>query len=187
MKNIWQAIKAEIKQISPEIYGSLNKPASQSEIILLEKTLNIELPQSFKDYLSVCNGQNHHQLVYLIGYNPFLPIAEIISDWEMMNDFFLEEEPIDFISENKVKPLIWSNQWIPFSNFEGANRLIIDLNSGKNGIDGQVIELTTGCDLERDEIVISNSFEAFGLKVLKTLKDRDFVIEDGVLECKWLI
>lgn len=187
MKNIWKEIKKEMEQISPKIYNSLNKPASKTEIDFLEKELNLILPESFKDYLSVCNGQNHNQVTCFIGYNPFLTITEIISDWKMMNGLFLEDKPIDFITENKVKPLIWSDKWIPFSNFESSNRLIIDLNSGKNGIDGQIIGLYTGCDLEANDIVISESFEEFGLKVLKTLKNREFEMEDGVLECEWII
>lgn len=187
MENIWEEIKIEVGKISPEIYSSLNKSASKTEINFLEKELNLILPESFKDYLSVINGQNHNQIIYLIGHNPFLTIKEIIRDWKMMNDLFLKEKPIDFITENKVKPLVWNKKWIPFSNFESSNRLIIDLDSGKNGIDGQIIELYTGCDLESNDIVISKSFREFSLKILKTLKSRDFEIEDGVLECEWII
>ncbi len=186
MKNIWEEIKKETKRISPEIYKSINKPATNNEIYLLEKELKVELPDSFKDYLLVCNGQNHKQRVQLIGYNQFMPILEIISDWKKMNKLFLGEPPIEFILENKIKPLYWSDKWIPFANFEGSNRLIMDLNAGKNGVNGQIIQLYPGCDLESDDCVISDSFEQFSNKILATLQNNDFKIEDGVIDFEWL-
>ncbi len=186
MKNVWNAIKAEIKRISPTIFDTINESASVEEISLFEKELNVELPQSFKEYLQVANGQNHENINCLVGYNNFLTIPEIIQEWKMMNELFLDEGEIDIITENKIKPLYWSDKWIPFASFEGSSRIIIDLDSGINGVDGQILRTYTGCDLESDECVISDSFEEFSHKILLDLQNNNFEIDDNVIDLEWL-
>ncbi len=150
MKNVWNEIKNEIKRVSPRIFDTINNPATIKEINFLEEKLNVNLPQSFKEYLLVFNGQNHNNSIHLIGYNNFLTISEIINEWKMMSELFSDKEEIDIITENKIKPLYWSRKWIPFTSFEGTERIIIDLDSGINGIDGQIIQIYSGCDLESD-------------------------------------
>ena len=180
-KQVWQRVKQEIHRISPEIYDHINPPASHADIAHLEQTLNVTLPSAFVDYLSVMNGQRHEQMYCLLDYYPFMPINEIIEDWQMMNELFLEFNPINIITENKIKPHYWSKNWIPFANFEASNRLILDLDAGKNGCDGQVFVLTPGADLESDEVVVAHSFESFSQQVLDVLASNRFEVVDDVI------
>ncbi|QAV19438.1 SMI1/KNR4 family protein [Paenibacillus chitinolyticus] len=110
----------------------LPPPAAEEEIQRLERTLQVTLPTAFRDYLSIMNGQ--HDEIPFIGYNCFLSIADIIETWSMMNELFEDEEQVDWVNEDRIKPVIWSNKWIPFTDFEASSRLILDLDPGKNGI-----------------------------------------------------
>ena len=93
---IWYEILVQIKMISDNIYSSINTPADFSEIQLLERTVGIELPKAFYEYLSTLNGQknteesarNRNAEIPLLGFHPFLSITGIIENWSMMNDLF---------------------------------------------------------------------------------------------------
>ena len=41
-------------------------------------------------------------------------------------------------TEDKIKPFVWREHWIPFTEFEGCQYLILDCDPGKNGTYGQV-------------------------------------------------
>lgn len=85
-KDVWASILEHIEAVSQPIYGSVNPPASEDEINQLENALNVQLPDAFRRYLSVWNGQ--HELVPFIGYNSFLPISDMLETWSMLSDMF---------------------------------------------------------------------------------------------------
>jgi cell wall assembly regulator SMI1 len=173
-----------------KIYHTLNRPADTEQIENLEKQLQIELPLTFKSYLQFFNGQSKEGKKFpLVGYNRFLPLDEIIELIKQQIELFGDEEPIEHITENKVKPVFWDNLWIPFAEFNGTIRLILDLNAGKNGQHGQVILHYPGIDIEGDEIVAALSFNNFGKEVLHRLKNNEFEIEDEIIQFKdnWIV
>ncbi|MDO5105243.1 SMI1/KNR4 family protein [Capnocytophaga sp.] len=179
---IWQKIIAIIKDINPKAYQSLNPPATDAEIERLEREVGVPLPESFKAYLKVCNGQQHNDYEYLLlGYNAFLSVDEMIASRQLQLDLFADEEPIDHLAENKIKPVIWDKNWLPFANYEGSSMLILDFNAGKNGKNGQVFTHFPGADFEADEVVIADSFAEFSQKVLTSLQEKNYEILDDVI------
>lgn len=97
-------------------------------------------------------------------------------------DLFADEEPIEHLVENKIQPVIWDKNWLPFTNYEGSAMLILDFNAGKNGTDGQVFTYFSGMGLEADEIVIADSFEAFSQNLLSALQQKQYeIIEDVIV------
>ena len=183
MNDIWKQILEEIKQISPEIYKTVNKPATITEIKELDGMLPCHLPQSLVDFFLVFNGQSENGVDFpLIGYKRFLPIEEIIKVRENLEFLFGDEEPIEHIKENKTKPVFWDNLWIPFAEYNGTDRLFLDLNPGKNGVYGQVITDYPGIDRESDKIVVASSFEHFSKECLRRLKNNEFKIENDTIQ-----
>jgi len=183
MNNIWTQILNEIKRISPDIYETVNKPAKIREIMEFDGMLPCNLPQSFVDFLLVCNGQSEKGIGSpLIGYKRLLPINEIIKVRENLGFLFGNEEPIEHITENKTKPVIWDNLWIPFAEYNGTDRLFLDLNPGKNGQYGQVITDYPGIDRESDEIVVAITFENFSEELLRRLTNNEFEIENNTIQ-----
>lgn len=179
---VWQEIIAIIKNINPKAYESLNPPATDAQIEQLENELGVTLPQSFKDYLKVCNGQQHNDYEHLlVGYNAFLSVEDMIKWRQIQLDLFADEEPIEHLVENKIQPVIWDKNWLPFTNYEGSAMLILDFNTGKNGTDGQVFTYFSGMDSEADEIVIADSFEAFSQNLLFALQQKQYEITEDVI------
>lgn len=82
---------------------------------------------------------------------------------------------------------------MPFSDFEGSPRLILDLHPGRNGTYGQVWQHWPGVDLEDDGTVIAPTFGAFSNELLRRLATRNVAVDDdGRLLCArggghWLV
>ncbi|MFD0716410.1 SMI1/KNR4 family protein [Paenibacillus sp. GCM10027626] len=97
-RDVWDNILKHIQTISQPIFATVNPPATKEEINLLESTLNVQLPSSFRNYLSTWNGQQEQ--VPFIGFNSFLSIPDIIETWSMMNELFEDEEQVDWVNED---------------------------------------------------------------------------------------
>ncbi|MCI8549659.1 MAG: SMI1/KNR4 family protein [Lachnospiraceae bacterium] len=182
--NEWDEILEQIKSISKSIYSSINAPADISEIQLLEKTVGVELPEAFCEYLSTLNGQknteestrNRNTEIPLLGLNPFLSVTGIIETWNRMYDLFADDtEPLKWVAEDKIKPFIWRKHWIPFTEFEGSQCIILDCDPGKNGTYGQVFIWCPGMDYAG---VIANSFEEFSKELLFRLSVKKFELTE---------
>ncbi|QSW88018.1 SMI1/KNR4 family protein [Flavobacterium endoglycinae] len=185
MKDTWKLILQELSRI---VKGNrkVNAPATIEEIEYLEKTLDVNLPDSFKNYLLTFNGQSCelNGIQPLIGYNNFLSIEEIIKTWRMMSELFDDGESIDWVKENRIKPVIWNRKWIPFTDYEGSQKIVIDLDPGKNGKIGQIFCYHSGMDYEETEFdeIISGSFEDFSNEILYRLKQNIIEVDDGIIE-----
>lgn len=189
MSTKWHEILEQIRLISTDIYSSVNGPATSSELHRLEETVGVELPQAFRDYLFTLNGQRNTEEavrdrnaeIPLVGYNPFLSVTGIIETWHMMNGLFAgETDPLEWVAEDKIKPFIWRRHWIPFTEYEGSQYLILDCDPGKNGAYGQVFLWSSGMDYAE---VIADSFEAFTDGLLLRLSEKRFQMSEfGTIE-----
>ena len=189
IEQVWREILKQIKLASEDIYASVNPPADALEIQRLEKAVGVELPQAFRDYLSTMNGQRNTEEavrdrnteIPLLGYNPFLSVTGILETWQMMNELFEKEtEPLEWVTEDKIKPFIWRRGWIPFTEYEGSDYLILDCDPGKNGTYGQVFLWCSGMDFSE---VTANSFGEFSRELLSRLTEKKFEISEfGTIE-----
>lgn len=147
METLWNEILKQIKSISNDIYLSINASADFPELQILEETVGVKLPEAFCKYLFTMNGQknteestrNRNTEIPLLGFNVFLSVAGIIETWKMMNEIFSNDaSPIEWVHEDKIKPFTWRKHWIPFTDFEGSQYIILDCDPGVNGTYGQV-------------------------------------------------
>jgi cell wall assembly regulator SMI1 len=130
---MWTEIVTQIAALSPGVLASVNPPAAPDAIDALERRVGALLPDGFKQYLAVMDGQNDVGRDHpLIGYNRFLSISDIIETVDMQRFHFGDEDRIEWMTENKIQPVMWDSHWVPFSDFEGSPRLILDLHPGRN-------------------------------------------------------
>jgi cell wall assembly regulator SMI1 len=81
---MWTEIITEVAALSPSILASVNPPAAADAIDALERRVGAPLPDDFKQYLAVMDGQNDVGRDHpLIGYNRFLSISDIIETMDM--------------------------------------------------------------------------------------------------------
>ncbi len=180
---MWTEIITRVTALSPGILASVNPPAALEAIDALERRVGAPLPDEFKQYLAVMDGQNDVGRDHpLIGYNRFLPVADIIETMDMQRFHFGEEDRIEWMTENKTQPVMWDSRWVPFSDFLGSPRLILDLHPGRNGTYGQVWQDWPGRDREDDETVIAPTFAAFSAELLRRLTTGSVTVDDdGIL------
>jgi cell wall assembly regulator SMI1 len=177
--HMWTEIITQVAALSPGVLASVNLPAAPEAIDALERRIGAPLPDGFKRYLAVMDGQNDLGRDHpLIGFNRFLPVAHIIDTMDMQRFHFGGEDRIEWITENKIQPVMWDSRWVPFSNFEGSPRLILDLHPGRNGTSGQVWQDWPGRDLEDDGTVIAPTFAAFSTELLRRLTTRSVAVDD---------
>lgn len=189
MEAVWQEILEQIRSISGGIAASVNPPADASELRLLEETTEITLPQAFRGYLSVMNGQRNTEEgtrdrnaeTPLLGYYVFLSAAGILETWRMMNGLFASEtEPVGWVQEDRIKPYIWRRHWLPFAECEGSQYLILDCDPGKHGICGQVFLWSSGMDFQS---VTAGSFDEFSRGLRSRLTEGRFALTElGTIE-----
>jgi cell wall assembly regulator SMI1 len=189
--HMWTEIVNQVAALSPGIRASVNPPAGSDAIDALERRVGAPLPDDFKQYLAVMGGQNDlGRDRPLIGYNRFLPVAHIIATMDMMEALFGDEDRIEWITENKIQPVVWDSRWVPFSDFEASQRLILDLHPGRNGTYGQVWEDWPGVDRQDDRTVKAPTFAEFSAELLRRLTTRSVVVDDdGMLsfDDHWLV
>jgi len=176
---MWTEIANRIAALSPGVLASVNPPAVTEAIDALERRIGAPLPDGFKQYLAVMDGQNDLGRDHpLIGFNRFLPIADIIETMDMEQFHFGDEDRIEWMTENMIRPVMWDSRWVPFSDFEGSTRLILDLHPGHNGTYGQVWQDWPGRDREDDGTVIAPSFAAFSTELLRRLTTGSVRVDD---------
>lgn len=174
---MWTEIITQVAALSPAVLASVNPPAAADAIDALERRVGASLPDDFKQYLAVMDGQNDLGRDHpLIGFNRFLPAAHIIEALQRFH--FGDEDRIEWMTENKIQPVTWDSRWLPFSAFEGSPRLILDLHPGRNGTHGQVWQDWPGRDREDDGTVIAPTFAAFSTELLLRLTMRCVAVDD---------
>jgi cell wall assembly regulator SMI1 len=177
--HMWTEIVNQVAALSPGILASVNPPADHDAIDALERRIGAPLPDGFKQYLAVMDGQNDLGRDHpLIGSSRFLSVAHIIGTMDMMEALFGDEGRIEWITENKIQPVVWDSRWVPFSDFEASPRLILDLHPGRNGTCGQVWQDWPGVDREYDGTVIAPTFAEFTAELLRRLTTRSVVVDD---------
>jgi cell wall assembly regulator SMI1 len=176
---MWTEIVNQIAALLPGVLASVNPPATPDSIDALEHRIGAPLPDGFKQYLAVMDGQNDLGRDHpLIGFNRLLSVARIIETMDMQRFHFGDEGRIEWVTENKIQPVLWDSRWVPFSDFEGSPRLILDLHPGRNGTYGQVWQNWPGCEREGDGTVIAPTFAEFSTELLRRLVARNVAVDD---------
>ena len=149
-----------------------------SEINLLKSYFDKNIPNDFIEYLKIYNGQTHNNFeIQPFSYYSFIPVNEIVDIIKTQNELWKNEDIINWISENKIKPKVWDKNWLPIAS-ESTSYLILDLNPGKNGIFGQIFQLFSGMDYEDNKVVLADSFLEFSELLINKLENNDYEIEE---------
>lgn len=172
IKELWGAFTNWLQAATPTQYEKLNPAATFNEIEDFARTTGYELPDSLAQLYKLNNGG----LCGTEGMNSilsleFLSLKEVIEAWkgwrEVEQGMYLDGEeptyPNDAIKNTYANP-----KWIPILNDGGGNNIGIDLDPGKTGTYGQVINF--GRD-EQSKFVIADSLESFLSLILLCIAD----------------
>ena len=178
-----------LKKHLPQSLNSLNAGASNKQIRELEKELDVVLPEEFKAFYTIHDGQQEDEsLGIFFGIRP-LPLEEIAREWTQWKEL-LESEDLDIDDSSSairsfppkaIRVQAANLKWIPFTHDYSGNHIGIDLDPGPRGTVGQVINFGTS---EHPKFVLAKSFGEFLQRILVELETGNFRIdgdEDFVL------
>ncbi len=152
---VWKKLNPWMAANAPELEQSLQQGANSQEILELEQHLGVTLPEDYKLFLGLCNGQADDALAEF--YNgELLSIANIKFQWDAWKNL-LETNTFSGISSQPDKGIRndwWNLKWIPFTHDGGGNHFCLDLAPANGGHVGQVI--TMWHDSSEREFVASN-------------------------------
>ena len=138
--------KKWVKDNAHSMYSLLRDGASDQELIALEQHIAANLPEPFKAFYRIMDGQTESNEGCFKGKN-FLNIEGIISEYdtwnELLNDGIFKDEDGPFISDpdKGVKNDWWNPLWIPITADGSGNNLCIDLDPAIGGTKGQIITM----------------------------------------------
>ena len=175
VETIWERLKVQLKTLAPDLHKSLQKGASEKQILKLEKQLGVQLPQDYRRFLNLCNGLKPNSEVEFYD-GELLSVSNVSREWRIWRDL-LADGDFEGISSKPAKGIRedwWNLKWIPFTHDGGGNHMCLDLDPAKGGKLGQVI--TMWHDSEERELMHS-SFTAWLRHILKGLETGKIVFD----------
>jgi cell wall assembly regulator SMI1 len=156
--------------------------ASEKAIADLEKHIGLQLPDDFKAFYRVHNGQGKEVFGLVFGLE-LLSIPRIQQEWDNWNNLgddlnadlahAMSSEPAGY-----VKPLYLNPKWVPFTTDQTGTHIGMDFDPDHQGVVGQVI--TFGRN-ENKKKVLARSFRDYIHLLVKQLQTLDWSLdpEDG--------
>ena len=182
MNEAWKRLEDWLGENLPETLAALCDGCDAEALSKLEEDAAIKLPESFKAFYSVHDGQRLYEGPGLFYGVSLLSLSDIRRDWmtwvevirwaqQTGND--MDEFQISLMP-NKVKPLYANEKWIPFASFMDSNHLGLDFDPGPAGKVGQVINFG---EEEEQKAVLANSFEDFIDHYARGLENGNAVVD----------
>ncbi|MED4135572.1 SMI1/KNR4 family protein [Priestia megaterium] len=170
MRQVWNEFEQWLKINRPEVLGTLNEAATESQITEVEQKIGLKFPQNLRELLMIHNGQRDEYIAAIDNYL-LLPLDEIVYTWQTLKELLDGGEFEDFEEVEPVGPVKkefwWNPCWIPVATNGGGDDICIDLDPAEGGKVGQII--TFWHDWEQRE-VISDSLEEW---FIDTINHRD--------------
>ena len=192
IKDYWKTIDQYLIKYSPNTYNSLMGPASDTEIKRLMEIIKLPLPETLIQSLIIHNGQEHMlDSPSFIAYHNLLSCSDIIKVYDMMNEICPEEDDatVWYINPDDCKYVktnyIWNKKWIPITEANSGDGLLIDFDPAPFGQSGQIIyRANTPPSADKP---ISNSYSDWLKTICERLENGQFSVEDEIINIDRLI
>lgn len=185
MKNILEKLHHIFQNKYPQILDTLNPGADLYRISELEQKIGMTLPDSFKDFYQVHDGQKLTGLSLFDG-DYLLSIDEILREWLQWKEVTpkieadilatygdkLASEPDLGIRNNW-----WNPAWIPITSNGCGDNFCIDLDPTEEGTFGQIIRMIH--DHPRRELQ-ANSFDSWINQYISDLEADKYYFSDSI-------
>lgn len=150
MQAAWQKIKNWIEANHPVMLTTLNDGASSLDFQRLEALTEKELPEDFKGFYRVHNGQNRTTYLNLFDGDLLLEIDCIIDDWQTWKIVLPEinancramfDQPAASSPDKGIKSDWWNLAWVPITTNGSGDSYCLDLDPSAEGTYGQIIRM----------------------------------------------
>ncbi len=175
MNELWNRLKDWLEQNAPELLETMQPGASETQIVALEQHLGVNLPEDYRAFLRLCDGQpNDPKIRFYDG--ELLSTQTVKVQWDIWKELLDDGDFDDYESQphQGVKSDWWNPRWIPFTHDGGGNHLCLDLDPAPAGTVGQVITMWHD---SMDRELIFSSFTAWLENVVNGLESGRIVFE----------
>jgi cell wall assembly regulator SMI1 len=186
MEHYWNQIESLFQVRLLKGYHRYFVPgASEKAINGLERHIGLQLPNDFKTFYRIRDGQGKGVYGLVFGLE-LLSIRRIKQEWgnwnDLGDDLNVELAPA-MSSEPKgyVKPLYLNPQWIPFTTDQTGTHLGMDFDPDKKGIVGQIIAFGRN---ENKKKILAKSFRDYIHLFVKQLQTLDWTLDEGGWEIR---
>jgi cell wall assembly regulator SMI1 len=142
VRRAWAVIDAWTHEHAPSVFGDLNPPASEAQIVEAERSLAVRLPPAFRASLLVHDGQSRDGPA-LTPTGCLLSLATIVNEWNVWKNLLDGGDFDDAGGEptGPVKARWWSPLWVPITYDGAGNHECLDFDPADGGRMGQVIQM----------------------------------------------
>src|SRR4051812_7026807 len=95
MRQVWNEFEQWLKINRPEVLGTLNEAATESQIAEVEQKIGLKFPQNLRELLMIHNGQRDEYIAAIDNYL-LLPLDEIVYTWQTLKELLDGGEFEDF-------------------------------------------------------------------------------------------
>ena len=99
MNNQWQWFENWLAKNAPEVVNNLNDGCSLEQLAEVENETGLKMPQSFKDFYLLHNGQRDEDYFGLFYGVSLLPLNKIIGKWQGWKEIAEEIRYMIYTSE----------------------------------------------------------------------------------------
>jgi cell wall assembly regulator SMI1 len=144
MKKYWAKIEAWFDENEPAILSTFNDGATEDEFTALKQLVGFELPKDFVAFYTIHNGQNaggvYNSAIIEPDSEGLSSIGKIMETYKLyqgMNAHATAVSEKDV--EAGIKPLYWTESWLPIMEDGMGNSYFIDLDPADGGNMEQII------------------------------------------------
>ncbi|MEH0156947.1 SMI1/KNR4 family protein [Limibacter armeniacum] len=181
MIEIWNKLYTWLEQHVPHLADELNEGAGVQSFKKLEDAIGKSLPEDFKAFYSIHDGQaldeDTGSAEGLIDGDILLPLEEVFVQWTAWKTLLEEGQFDQMVStpDKGIKNAWWNPLWIPFTHDDNGNHICLDLDPDDSGAVGQVI-MTWHDATER--VLVASSFSEFIAEYVEGLENGLYVYSE---------
>jgi cell wall assembly regulator SMI1 len=155
LEHRWKTIVAWLEEQRPDVLETFRPPTTASAIAAAEEELGRPLPDSYKRFLAIHDGQEDASP--MVGTCSLFPVGSLAGEFRSLHALFEAEGAVDEdLAGPGVRPVECAHGWVPIGrSARGRDFLCIDLDPASGGRPGQIVQLSIDFD---DRPLVAASF-----------------------------
>ncbi|MEH0153307.1 leucine-rich repeat domain-containing protein [Limibacter armeniacum] len=188
METIFSKLEQQLQEVFPELANTLNPPATEAQLMEVEKVTGLQLPEDLKSLYRMHNGESGYTGLFF-GL-PFLSLEKALQEWNLWvtiagdDSFASIDSTIISVPTGHIKEQYANKKYFPISEDGGGNNIVVDLDPDTKGQKGQIIN--SGRD-ETTRYVIAPNITAFIQFISAQIDNQNYVIEKEETYNAWYL